>query len=60
MIRSMPPTTPYTQYEEIIQFDAKMRSLVVTGDQNVAAIHTVGEQVPSFEDLLFRAENFDF
>lgn len=32
----------------------------VTGEEPVATIHTVGEQMPSFEDLLFRAENFDF
>ena len=29
-----------------------------TGEE--VTIHTVGEQTPSFEDLLFRAENFDF
>ncbi|RJE22202.1 hypothetical protein PHISCL_05450 [Aspergillus sclerotialis] len=32
----------------------------VTGEEPVATIHTVGEQMPSFEDLLFRAENFEF
>ena len=29
-----------------------------TGEE--VTVHTVGEQTPSFEDLLFRAENFDF